>query len=803
MRDPAEQFERLQAALATRYRLVREIGRGGMATVYLAQDLKHVRQVAVKVLKPEVAAALGPERFLREIQIAAVLAHPHIVPLHDSGEAAGFVYYVMPYVEGETLRDRLVRQRQLPIEEAISIVREVADGLTYAHGLGVVHRDIKPENILFMGGHAVVADFGVATAIGAAGGARLTETGLALGTPVYMSPEQALAQGEVDARSDTYSLGCVLYEMLVGDPPFGGISPQASLARKLSEPPPRLSTVRETVSPALERAVHRALARIPADRFATTAEFAAAATQGAASDVSSGRVGPTRRAGWRVPLLVGALAAGLGAAVFLLRDGDDVGVTQHVRAATTGEARKPTIVAVLPFANLGPADDEYFASGMTDEITSRLGHVSGLGLIPGRAVKRFARTRMTMSEIGRELGTDYLLVGDVRRAGTDSTSRNIRITLQLLHAPDERQLWTATYDRPASDIFTVESDIAAHVIERLGVTLAEGERTRVNARPTENHDAYLLYLKGRYFWNKRTEADIQTALDYFQRAVDLDPGYSRAWVGIADGWIFRGWYSRLAPRETFPKAKSAAMRALEFDSTQAEAHASLAHIYFEFDHDWAAAEREYRRAIELDPAYATAHHWYGGFLSGMGRHKEALEQALAARDLDPLSPIIQTWVGLRYYFSGKSEEAIAEYRKALELERDFAPAHWHLGWAYEQAGRFAEGVAEAKQALALDGGNLVYLASLGHAYARSGMKREARATLARLVEASAHQHVSAYHVAVIHLALGDTTVGLDWLERAYDEQSPWIGYLRVDPRVDPARPNPRFQNLLRKAQLDF
>ena len=245
------------------------------------------------------------------------------------------------------------------------------------------------------------------------------------------------------------------------------------------------------------------------------------------------------------------------------------------------------------------------------------------------------------------------------------------------------------------------------------------------------------------------------------------------------------------------------MRALEFDSTMAEAHASLAHIHFEFDHDWAAAEREYRRAIELDPRYATAHHWYGGFLSAMGRHEEAMQQAMSARDLDPLSPIIQTWVGLRYYFAGRSGDAIPEYRKALELERDFAPAHWHLGWAYEQTGRFEEGVSEARQALALDDGNLLYLSSLGHAYARAGMTSDAHAILARLEEASGHRHVSAYHVAVIYLALGDTATGLDWLERAYDEQSPWIGYLRVDSRVDPARAAPRFDSLLRKARLRF
>jgi len=459
------------------------------------------------------------------------------------------------------------------------------------------------------------------------------------------------------------------------------------------------------------------------------------------------------------------------------------------------------MIAVLPFENLGPADDEYFAAGMTDEITGRLGAVSGLGVVSHRATQRYAHTDKTTQEIGRELGTDHLLVGSVRWAGTGNDSSRVRITVELLRADDGRQLWSTTYDRVINDIFEVQSDIAGQVIERLGVTLLGNERNRLTSRPTENHQAYTLYLKGRYFLNKRTEANVQIGLDYFQQAVDLDPGYSRAWVGIADTWIARGWYSRLAPREAFPKAKRAVMRALEFDSTLAEAHASLAHVHLEFDHDWAAAEREYRRAIELDPRYPVAHHWYGGFLSAMGRHEEALREAETARALDPLSPIIQTWLGLRYYMAGKPDAAIAEFRNALELDPEFAPAHWHLGWAYEQVGRFEEGIAEAERALALDGGNLLYLASLAQAQALAGKQKEARATLARLAEASTSRYVSAYHVAVVHIALGDTTAGLDWLERAYDEQSPWIGYMRVDPRVAAVRAHPRFKSLLRKARL--
>jgi TolB-like protein/Tfp pilus assembly protein PilF len=796
----------LKNALRDRYLLERELGRGGMATVYLARDLRHDRLVALKVLHPELAATVGPERFQREIRLAARLQHPHILTVHDSGETAGQLWFTMPLVEGESLRDRLRRETQLPVEDALRIATDAARALQYAHDHGVVHRDIKPENLLLTtDGSTLVADFGIARALDTAGIERLTETGLSLGTPTYMSPEQASGERTVDARSDQYSLACVLYEMLAGEPPFTGPTAQAVIAKRVSGEVPPLRRVRPSVPASVEHATLRALAPVPADRFPDAAAFAQAlasatppqkAVPAATTVIARSPIRVRRRISG---LIGGALVLAAFAAVWH----PWWHPTRGAALLRVGEAHRPTVIAVLPFENLGPADDEYFAAGMTDEITSRLGAVSGLGLVPSRAVQRYARTNMTMREIGRELGIDYLLGGSVRWAGGDSGSRSVRITLELLRAQDERQLWATTYDREITDIFKVQSDIAEQVIERLGVTLLEGERNRLSAQPTRNHEAYTLYLKGRFFWNKRTAANIQTALDYFQQAVDLDPGYSRAWVGIADVWIFRGWYSRLAPRETFPKAKSAAKRALEFDSTLAEAHASMAHILFEFDHDWTAAEREYRRAIELDPNYPTAHHWYGGFLSAMGRHDEALQQALTARALDPLSPIIQTWMGLRYYFAGKYDDAIAEYRKALELDPDFAPAHWHLGWAYEQTGRFKEGVSEAKRALAIDGGSLLYLASLGHAYARAGMKSEARATLARLAQASTHRHVSAYHVAVIYIALGDTTVGLDWLERAYDEQSPWIGYLRVDPRVDPVRSDPRFDSLLRKARLRF
>ncbi len=799
----------LPRSLAERYPVSRELGRGGMAVVYLARDVKHGRDVAVKIIRPELSAALGRERFLREIAIAAQLHHPNIVPLYDSGEADGLLYYVMPYEPEHSLRDRLTRGGPLPVGETVTLLCDVCDALAYAHGHGVVHRDVKPDNVLVTGRHALVTDFGVAKAMtdSTRDAATLTTLGIILGTPAYMAPEQIVADPQVDHRADIYAVGALAFELLTGRPPFGG-DVQSVLSAHLTQPPPPVTTLRPDVPPALSDCIVKCLAKPRDDRWQSAEELRhcleqvdtsiqradGASASAVRAEPASNALGRPRRTVVRASIAAGVLALVLGAAWMMRTRGHES--TARPLAPATVAASRPPAIAVLPFENLGPADQEYFAVGMTDEIASRLSAVSSLGVVASRATRRYAGTRRSMREVGRELGVDYVLVGSVRWNGP--SSRQVRITLELLRAQDERQIWSTTYDRVIDDVFDVQSDIAGQVVDKLGVTLAQGERQRLSARPATNHEAYALYLKGRYYWNKRTERDVQLALDYFQQATDVDPGYSLAWVGIADTWIARGWYSRLAPRETFPQAKHAIMQALQFDSTLAEAHASLAHIHLEYDYDWVAAEREYRRAIALNPTYAVAHHWYGGFLSAMGRHAEAMEQAQTARSLDPLSPIIQTWVGLRYYFAGRPDQAIAEIRKALEIDRNFAPAHWHLGMAYEQTGQYAEGVAQAERALALDPGSLLYLASVGHAYARAGRVREARATLERLAQASRTRHVSAYHVAAIHVALGDTTVALDWLERAFAERSPWIGYLAVDPRVAPLRSHPRFQNLIRK-----
>ncbi|MGH7712925.1 MAG: protein kinase domain-containing protein, partial [Gemmatimonadaceae bacterium] len=564
-------------------------------------------------------------------------------------------YYVMPYEGGVSLRQKLARDGELPIVDAVRILRDVADAMAYAHQQGVIHRDIKPENVMLSGRHAMVTDFGVAKAVSAATDQQaLTTTGVALGTPAYMAPEQIAGDPLVDHRADIYAFGAMAYELLSGQPPFVRPSVQGVLGAHMTEPAEPVTQRRASIPVPLAAMVMKCLEKKPADRWQNADDLLQGIETLATPSFTRTLVAP-RNVAWKFKAAIAAtalLAVALLGTVWLQHVGNDDGPTQRSAGPLGEDAQRSKTIAVLPFENLGQADDDYFAAGMTDEITSRLGAVSGLGLVSRRAAQRYARTDLTMREIGRELGIDYLLTGRVRWTRSDSS--HVRITLELLSARDERLLWSTTYDRVIDDIFEVQSDIAGQVIKTLGVTLLEGERNRLSAEPTENHEAYTLYLKGRYFWNKRTEANIQIALDYFQQAVDLDPGYALAWAGIADGWISRGWYGRLAPGETYPKAKHAAMRALEFDSTLADAHLSLAHIRFQFDHDWDAAERGYRKAIALNPKHPVAHHWYGGFLTTKGRHADALQHAETARALDPLSLIIQNLGGFTLLLRGKA-----------------------------------------------------------------------------------------------------------------------------------------------------
>ncbi len=604
---PAE----LQAALADRYVIERELGSGGMATVYLARDLKHRRFVALKVLSPALAASLGADRFLREIELAARLQHPHIVTVFDSGDAGGILWYTMPYVEGETLRARLERERQLPLDVALRIAVEAARALEFAHQHGVLHRDVKPENLLLTtDGSTMVADFGIARPWGEM--SQLTQSGVVVGTPAYMSPEQAAGERALDARTDIYALGCVLYEMLAGEMPYSGPNAQAVLARRLSEPAPSLRTTRD-LPVAVERTVARALARTPADRYASAAEFARAL------QFVDAPARPILQRRWLAAAVVVLLLAGVAAAI-------------RFRAGAKGPA-VPVSAAVLPFADLSEGkDQEYFSDGLTDELITALSRVEGINVAARTSSFQFKNRQVDVSEIGRQLHVGAILEGSVRRSGN-----RVRITAQLVSTRNGYQLWADAYDRELKDVFGVQEDIARSIIAALQVKLGARGNRALRARPTTDIEAYDLYLKGRFAWNQRTRSGMQLAVSYLEQAVARDSEFALAWAALADAYLLAIPYAGTSKDVDWPKAKAVATRALAIDSTLGEAYTALAYGTMIYDWDWPAAEANFQRAIAVDPTYPTGHQWYGDFLWSQGRLREALDQMRDALRLDPLS----------------------------------------------------------------------------------------------------------------------------------------------------------------------
>jgi eukaryotic-like serine/threonine-protein kinase len=771
----------LQTAFADRYAIERELGRGGMATVYLARDLKHERLVALKVLHAELAATVGPSRFLREIRVTSRLQHPHILPVFDSGESSGRLWYTMPFVEGESLRQRLVREKQLPVEEALHVTTDVAEALAYAHTHGVVHRDIKPENILLKGGRAIVADFGIARAVDAAGGERLTETGLALGTPAYMSPEQSTGQREVDGRSDMYSLACVLYEMLAGEPPFTGPTAQVILARHSLDPVPSLRTARRTVPPGMEQAIVRALAKVPADRYSTAAEFADALTSPAITPR------PARR---RTRVIVGGLTAGAAAVAAIL--GLNVG---GLRDRLWGEnpAIRIRALAVLPLESLSADSTQgYLADGMTDELITDLTQLGALRVVARTSVTRYRGSTKTVPEIAGELHVDAVVTGTVQRAGN-----RVRVAAQLISAAGDQALWAKSYDGDMHDVLRLQSEIAQAIAEQIRIVLTPQERVRLASARKVDPAAYEAYVRGRYFLGKRTEPDLRKGIGYFQAAIDADPTYAAAYSGLADCYNMLGYYTLLPPKVAYSNAQAAARKALELDTMLAEPHTSLAWTDFMFTWDWSSAEREFRRAIALNPKYPVAHAWYSAYLAAMGRPDEAIVEGKRAQELDPLSLITNAALARPFYNARRYDEAIAQSKKTLEIDPHFARAHYWLGLAYEQKSMYDQAIAAFHEAILNSDSVLLYVAAAGHAYAVAGRRAKALSVLAELEKLSSRRYVSAYDIATIHVGLGDTASAMRWLERAYQERSDGLVHLGVDPRWDGMRTNPRFAQVAR------
>ncbi len=743
--------DRLAEGLADRYTLARELGQGGMATVYLAHDLRHDRDVALKVLRPDISAAMGADRFLREIKLAAGLTHAHILPVFDSGEAGGLLYYVMPSMEGRSLRERLERERQLSLSEALRITREVASALDYAHRHHVVHRDIKPENILLHEGSAMVADFGIGKALSAQS-ASLTQTGLSLGTPAYMSPEQAAGDISTDGRSDLYSLGCVLYEMLTGEPPFTGVSPQAIIAKRFVSPVPRVQTTRD-VPAGVDAAVSRALARTPADRFPSAADFAAALLS-------------------------------------INRDSDS-----GERGVTAAQPRVDLrAIAVLPMANMSAdPENEYFADGMTEEIINALSKVPGTQVASRTSSFAFKGKEVDIRQIGEKLGVGSVLEGSVRKVGN-----RIRITAQLVSVENGYQLWGETYDRQLEDVFAVQDEISHAIVDALKLRLSDG--TAQVVPPTKDLEAYTQYLKGRFFFAKLSEPALRKALDLFEHALLRDPGLARAYAGVADVWcnLADDW---VAPDDAYPRAKAAAERALQRDPELAEAITSIGKVLCWHEWDFAGAEAQLARAVELSPSYAEAHYVHGTALPLVGRLHDAIDTMAKALKLDPLSVHYCEWLSRFLMYAGDYDAAIAQGHRALEMDEVWLRAPHYIGAAYLQKGELEESLSWFRRAQAMEKSVRAYDAMIVRALAALGQRDEAEAIMARLEEASRQQYMRSEILAMGHAAIGDLDRAFASLERAYQARSAGLIYLHLDPGYLPLRGDPRFADLVKRIGL--
>ncbi|MFN2397969.1 MAG: protein kinase [Gemmatimonadaceae bacterium] len=788
---------RLESALAGRYVIERELGRGGMSTVFLARDVRHDREVALKVLREPIAQAVGAQRFLQEIRVISRLQHPHILPLFDSGEADGQLFYVMPQVAGESLRNRLSREKQLPVEDALRITREVADALNYAHARGVVHRDIKPENILLSPTHAMVADFGIARAVDIAGAERITDKGLAVGTPAYMSPEQASGEADIDGRSDIYSLGCVLYEMLTGQTPFTGPTSQAVIARRFVLPPPNPTLDRPAVPESAARSVVKALSLIPADRFQTGAEFIAALSGGGGGGgEGKGDEKPSLPPSAISPRKGRTAIITSGVTAFMLLAGYGV-ISRYQAVNAPGFATAPVAlnsIVVLPFVNLsGDLENEYFSDGMTEELIAALTKVDGLRVVSRTSSFALKGQRADVKKLGGQLGVGAVLDGSVRK-----DRERLRITVQLTKVADGFQLWSESYNRQIKDVFTVQEEISRAIASALKIQLGSQQPGMPVTTQTENIEAYDLYLKGRYFWNKRTEAGMNSAIQYFEAAIKVDSKYARAYAGLADAYAVSGFYDYRAPRNAFPRAQEAAERALALDESLVEPHATLAYVTFYYAWDWAEAERKFREAIERGPRYATAHQFFGNLLVAMGRFDEAASELYKARQLEPASLIInaaEAWVA---YHARNYDDAIAHARRAIVFDSTFALAHLWMGMVQEQRHDSAAASASLQRALTLSRAPSM-LGALGHFHAAHG-NREA-ATRLRSELQTARSHVSGYEIAIIETGLGNRDVAFDWLERAYAQREHSMVFIGVDPRLDPLRSDRRFASLLREMRL--
>ena len=807
-----------------RYEIRSKIGQGGMGQVYLATDTELHRKVAIKILPENLATnEQRLRRFVREARAASALNHPHILTIHEIGSTGNTKFIATEFIDGETLRER-IRGTPLPLIEILEIAIQVTSALAAAHSAGIVHRDIKPDNVMVRrDGYVKLVDFGLAKLTAApeidadpeAPTREMINTadGVAVGTANYMSPEQASGT-DVDGRTDLWSFGVVLYEMTTGRLPFTGTNQNQIIAEILSNKlPPPPSRYSGELTPELERIIIKALAKDKDERYQTAKDLhvdlrrlkkqlESRVTTEDSEDAKQSRktvqaTVPQRdklgQMSGRLHAVSGYRAWGAGAILLLAIA--IVGFSLWNFRTNSPTPRHIESIAVMPFKNeSGNPELEYLADGITETLISTLSQVPNVNVKARSSVFRFKGRETSATDLGKELNVQAILYGHVAQRGNQ-----FALNLELVDAATENALWNSQYTRNETDLITLQNEIARDVVGKLKATVSGAAEPQLSKQYTANIQAYHLYLKGRFYWNKRTAEDLRRSIKYFQDAISSDPNYALAYAGLADAYNFLGAFGIAAtpPKDAMPEAKAAALKALEFDEKLSEAHASLAFVKFYYEWQWQEAEKEFRRAIDLNPNYPLAHQWYSHLLMASGRTDESIAQAKSALELDPLALPTNMNYGWQLFFAGRYDEAIDQLRKTLEMEPNFAQGHWALGLALEQKKMFAEAGTEFQKAAALSESNATYIAALAHSSAASGKKSEALKLLSDLNRRSG-EYVPPYWMAAAYAALDEKNLALDWLDKAYQERSGGIVWLKVEPKLNPLREESRFKNLVQK-----
>jgi TolB-like protein/Tfp pilus assembly protein PilF len=740
------------------YRIVEKIGAGGMGVVHRARDERLGRDVALKVLPAgALDDASARDRFRREALALSSLNHPHIATIYDLDRQDGVDFLVMEYIPGRTVA-QMTSGKALPESEAASIGCQIVEALEEAHEQGIVHGDLTSENVIVTPkGWVKVLDFGLATLRGpmlqGAETAAYTGESVVRGTLPYMAPEQLL-QGRTDARTDLYALGVLLYEMLTGRLPFEeALAPALidAICHRAAAPPGRWNPSLSTLT---DRVVLRLLHKDPARRYQSAGEL---------SDD--------------------------------LRRICSAGPASFARDDAERAADRPRIqsIAVLPLENLsGDPEQDYFADGMTEALIAGLAKIQALRVISRTSVMRYKGARIGLSEIARALDVQAIVEGSVLRSGG-----RVRITALLVDTETDRHLWAETYERDVGDILSLQSEVAQAIAAEIRISITPQESARFARRSPVDPDAYNAYLKGRYHWEKRSEEGLAKALHFFQEAIELDPAYAPAYSGLADYYITLGNFNLAESHDVYPKAKAAALRGLERDPASAEAYTSLASVKGSYEWDREGAERDFRRAIALNPNYANAHHWYADHLVSLARFEEGMAEIARAQSLDPLSLVMSADAGGYLFYAGRYDEAVAQVLKTLELDAQFAPSYRQLGGILEQMGRYEEAIEAFEKAKVVSGSATYSLTALAHTYALAGRREEAVRMLAELDAIAKRKYVSPYSLAAVHVALGDSDRAFESLGRAVQAHDRALIWLRVAPRFEPVRSDPRFRAILK------